>query len=86
MTRVTGELLQHSFELSGRPQRVVSLLSAATETIDSLGLGAVASAMAIDLDTGVVKRLEARLSGGVVRFPDPPSAAVPTLVICSASP
>lgn len=39
MTRVTSELLQHSFELTGRPQRVVSLLSAATETIDALGLG-----------------------------------------------
>jgi ABC-type Fe3+-hydroxamate transport system substrate-binding protein len=39
MARVTSELLQHSFELSGRPKRVVSLLSAATETIDALGLG-----------------------------------------------
>ncbi len=39
MARVTSELLQHTFELSGRPKRVVSLLAAATETIDALGLG-----------------------------------------------
>lgn len=39
MAKVTSELLRHSFDLPARPQRVVSLLAAATETIDALGFG-----------------------------------------------
>ena len=35
--RIACELLGNSFELSAAPQRIVSLVSAATETVDALG-------------------------------------------------
>lgn len=37
MPTVTSELLQHRFDMPDRPQRIVSLVSAATETIEVLG-------------------------------------------------
>lgn len=60
--RVTNEILDNEFDLDGRPRRVVSLLSAATETIEVLGGAACVVGVSeycsryVDLDAPVVGR------------------------------
>lgn len=62
MPTVTSELLQHLFELPDRPERVVSLLSSATETLEVIGHGASIAGMSeycsryVSVDAPVVGR------------------------------